>query len=246
MNEDRNRILGRLRHALSRPDLKFPPTVAPALTTADRMPVTHLEGSSRELRFQEELQALHGTCEIADSDVTARIQAIRKVEEWCTLSADTPGQSEDAHRLLVWPELDSLLPGLLDGLQGRGYDPVIPADMAGTETRTACARIAIGITGADAAFATTGSILLKSGPQHSRVASLLPLRHLALIPTTVLWDNVEQWLAHEEQQGTLHHVLRNSANLTLVSGPSKSADIESQLTWGVHGPMNLHAILIPA
>ena len=41
------------------------------------------------------------------------------------------------------------------------------------------------------------------------------------------------------------HDIRNSANLTLVSGPSKSADIESKLTLGVHGPKELHAVLYP-
>ena len=245
VSQQRAQILGRLRHTLADPDLKFPPPVSPALSTEERMPVTQLATGSKAIRFQEELQALHGTCEIADSFVTARMQAIHKVEEWNVLPGDVPAGSDGNTRLMVWPELDDLIPGLTDSLTDRNYDLVVPTDMAEIEARTDLAQIAIGITGADAAFATTGSILLKSGPQHSRVASLLPLRHLVLIPQTLLWDNVEQWLAQEQENGTLQHSLRNSANLTLVSGPSKSADIESRLTWGVHGPMNLHAIVIP-
>jgi len=223
-----------------------PPPAAPALTVADRRPVTRLEGSSRAVRFQEELQALHGTCERADSFVIARMQVMQKMKEWSALPGDGPAKSEDERRLLVWPELDHLIPGLTDSLQGQDYELVIPTDMTPPAVRADYARIAIGITGAAAAFATTGSILLKAGPRHSRVASLLPLRHLVLIPESILWDNVEQWLAQEQQDGALPHTVRNSANLTLVSGPSKSADIESRLTWGVHGPMNLHAIIIRA
>ena len=244
MSEARTRILGRLRHSLANPDLKFPPPAPPAVADADRIPVTDLEDSDRVMRFQAELETLHGTSESADSFVMARMQALRKVEEWSALPGDGPDKPEGESRLLVWPELDNLLPGLTDSLQSRGYELVVPTDMSPQEVRADFARIAIGITGAAAAFATTGSLLLKSGPQHSRVASLLPLRHLVLVPEAILWDNIEQWLAQEQQNGTLHHSVRNSANLTLVSGPSKSADIESRLTWGVHGPMNLHAIII--
>jgi hypothetical protein len=72
---------------------------------------------------------------------------------------------------------------------------------------------------------------------------LLPFRHVALIPFSRIYRNFEEWLAEQRELGTLVDTFRNRANLTLISGPSKSADIEMNMTLGVHGPKFVHAIL---
>lgn len=245
MSTARDAILGRLRHALADPGLPFPPRDTSPLAPAEHMQVTHLQGGreSAASRFRQELEALHGTCEIASSPVTARLHVVNQVQAWCTAEQKSDPPTEAAMRILVWPDLDEFLPGLAENLESRGYHLHAPEDIAAAETRRDIQQIAIGITAADAAFATTGSCLLKSGYGHSRIASLLPLHHLVLIPQAVLWANVEAWLEHEAQRGMLHHTMRDSANLTVVSGPSKSADIESRLIWGVHGPRHVHAVV---
>ena len=100
-----------------------------------------------------------------------------------------------------------------------------------------------GITGVDAAFAATGSMLMISAPGASRAASLLPLRHIALIPFSRLYANMEDFLSERRARGELTDLLRSRAAWQMITGPSKSADIEMNLTLGVHGPKHVHAIL---
>ena len=80
----RNEILDRIRIILSRPDLPFPPVDAPALTAAERMTVTRAEGEGRDLalRFAAELTQLHGTCDVLDSAVEARLALVNRLTDW--------------------------------------------------------------------------------------------------------------------------------------------------------------------
>ncbi len=79
-------------------------------------------------------------------------------------------------------------------------------------------------------------MIVPSGPTTSRVASLLPFRHMALIPFERLYPTMESWLREQREANTLADFLREHANVAMISGPSKSADIEMNLTLGVHGP----------
>ncbi len=247
MSDARTRILGQLRHALSNPQLRYPPPVTPPLPLAGRTPLTERSRDHERHadRFKAELEELHGTCAVAANPVEARMLAVQQVLAWAEEDQRLPGQDTDVVRLLAWPGLDAVIPGLADALAARGFRLCHPKDMSQQAVRAEMAEIRIGITAAYAAYAATGSLLLRTGPAHSRVASLLPFYHLAVIPETVLWLNFEDWLAYEQAHGTLAQTMRGCANLSLVSGPSKSADIESRLTLGVHGPRHLHAVIIP-
>jgi L-lactate dehydrogenase complex protein LldG len=103
------------------------------------------------------------------------------------------------------------------------------------DTRDFCATADAGLGGADAALAETGSILISSGPGRSRLATLLPPVHLALVPTSRLTPDIFTWTA--TRQGP------PPANMVLVSGPSKTGDIEQTLVIGVHGPRRFIVIL---
>lgn len=106
------------------------------------------------------------------------------------------------------------------------------------DLRAFCAAADVGLSGADAALAATGSIVIGSGPGKSRLATLLPPVHVALVPTDRLTTDLFTWTA--ARQGAM------PSNLTLVSGPSKTGDIEQILAVGVHGPKRFIVILYDA
>jgi L-lactate dehydrogenase complex protein LldG len=95
-----------------------------------------------------------------------------------------------------------------------------------------------GLTGADAGLAESGSIVLRSGPGRPRSASLLPGLHVAVLAV----DRLVRSLAHYAAQHPA--APQGISNLVVVTGPSRSADIEQELTLGVHGPRQLHVILV--
>ena len=73
---------------------------------------------------------------------------------------------------------------------GISIDTVTPGDMDSIERREELASATIGLTGADAALAETGSIVLASGPGRARLASLLPPIHVALVERHRLIDSL--------------------------------------------------------
>lgn len=249
MSSARDEILGKLRSSLARPDLRFPPPNPPALTGETRMTVTRADGGLEELaqRFGEELTALHGTFEVAETATEARLALINRIMAWMQQEESerkgavvTTGQERS---VLAWSANNLPIENIGAALEDLGLKLVAPSDLRSSDERDKVRHTRIGVTGVEAAFAGTGSMLMLAGPGTNRSASLLPFRHVALIPFSRLYRNFEEWLAEQREAGTLVDTFRNRANLSLISGPSKSADIEMNLTLGVHGPKFVHAIL---
>ena len=99
-----------------------------------------------------------------------------------------------------------------------------------------------GLTGADAAFADTGTLALTAGPGRPRLASLSVRTHVALLDPRCLYPSWAAWLA-AEGSGVAQR-LAGASNLTLITGPSRTGDIEMTLTVGVHGPGELIVVLV--
>jgi L-lactate dehydrogenase complex protein LldG len=244
----RDEILSGLRKTLDQPNLRFPPANTSPLDL-DRMTVTEALGGPYELafRFGQELVALHGSYEIVESTAEARLSLLNRIGAW--IEAEEAAQkgavikTGQERSILAWnPEL---LPvdGLAVALEDMHLLLVNPDNLDSEQAREDIRFIRYGVTGVDAAFASTGSMLMISGPGKSRVASLLPFYHVALIPFTRLYPTVESWLAKQRDDGALIQAMSEQANISMITGPSKSADIEMNLTLGVHGPKFLHAIL---
>lgn len=114
--------------------------------------------------------------------------------------------------------------------------PGIEWNLPGAENwREICSQADAGVTGAEAALAETGSVALTSGGGKSRLVSLLPPLHVALVPVSKLVTDLFAWV--KERPASF------PAQLVLVSGPSKTADIEQTLVVGVHGPKRFVVIL---
>ncbi|WP_195574188.1 LutC/YkgG family protein [Paenibacillus sp. 1001270B_150601_E10] len=98
----------------------------------------------------------------------------------------------------------------------------------------------IGITAVHAAVSYTGSIVLTSSATTGRTVSLLPTMLIAIIPVSKLKTRLGEVLRPMDAWSRAER----PAGIHFVSGPSRSADIENDLTIGVHGPGIVHALLI--
>ncbi len=104
------------------------------------------------------------------------------------------------------------------------------------------ATVRVGISGADAGLAATGSLVISSAPSQPRLTSLLPPVHAAVLSADRIVPDLESWLAAQRQAGLEH--FRRASQTVLISGPSRTGDIEMELVMGVHGPGEVHIILV--
>jgi L-lactate dehydrogenase complex protein LldG len=101
-------------------------------------------------------------------------------------------------------------------------------------------QVAAGITGANFALAATGSVVLESTSEAVRLATTLPDRHFVLLdPRKIVADE----LAAAPLLRDLHQLGPRNF-VAYITGPSRTADIERVLTIGVHGPRELHILLV--
>lgn len=119
-----------------------------------------------------------------------------------------------------------------DRLRGLGVD-------VAAFTPEAAAGADLGVTGAVAAVAATGSVAVDSGRAGGRTASLLPRVHLCVVDAARVVATPSDVLRPFTGHGD-----RLPANLVLISGPSRTGDIEQILTLGVHGPVALEIALV--
>jgi L-lactate dehydrogenase complex protein LldG len=101
----------------------------------------------------------------------------------------------------------------------------------------------IGITGVDYAIAETGSVILVPRKGLSRLVSLVPPVHVALVQPEEVIDTLDDLFLLRRL-----NFLENSGDmgsyLNFITGPSRTADIEQTLVVGVHGPKEVHLILL--
>jgi L-lactate dehydrogenase complex protein LldG len=96
----------------------------------------------------------------------------------------------------------------------------------------------MGISGVDYALADTGSLVVISAPGRARSASLVPPIHVALVKPEEVLADLNDLFPLLKERGTL------SSAIAFITGPSRTADIEMTLVVGVHGPQELHVIMV--
>lgn len=120
---------------------------------------------------------------------------------------------EFANGKACWRDPDCVAPGLPEGLAPSPWEAEV------------------GFTLGDLAVAETGSIVLSAGPGRARLASLASVHHIALVPCSSIVATME------EAFGRL-----SARTSVIITGPSRTADIEGVLVRGVHGPRELWVV----
>jgi L-lactate dehydrogenase complex protein LldG len=216
---ERKEFLGRIEKAV-------------AAATVPGLVITHPEPGLPDLpevdliaHFVEAFQMLDGVVHRdPPAEVISKIMAGLGVDEF-----------------VAWDQEHLPTDSLLDELAGRGYqrvETVLPSDPQDrVPHQLGYFDVKLGISAAVAALAESGSVVVTSGPGRSRLASVIPEVHVVLVPTTRLFRSLSHWAAQVESPEQL-------ANIMVVSGPSRTGDIELTLTKGVHGPGEIHAVLL--
>ena len=214
MNSAREEILARVRTALSRRPDAPVPPVPPTGRVGPR--AAGATDAEIEMLFAE-IGKLSG--------VTRRL---RNRNDLQSALADL-ARTEQVKKATLWATPDLRAWDVAGGLRALGVEMVSP--QAGMRAVAECD---LGVTGVDAALPETGTLVLRSSPEKPRVVSLLPRVHLAILRPSALRADLHQVFAEVKGDGYV----------VLVTGPSRTADIELTLTLGVHGPKSLHAWLL--
>lgn len=214
----RSTILGRIRAAQARPGGSGS---AEAVAARTDVPLWHArhgrsprpeQGADLVAAFQA--QALRMMCTVARVD--GMEQAPAAIAGWLKDVGLGP-------QAVCWPALGSL------DWAGAGLS---------VQARAATGDDRIGITGAFAAVAETGTLVLLSGPDTPASTHLLPETHIAIVAA-------DRIVAHYEDAFELMRCERGSPPraMNLVSGPSRTADIEQTIVLGAHGPFRVHIVI---
>ncbi len=199
---------------------------APPHPTEYRPVTIEPEGDLLE-RFRVEVERLSGKV-YAATDTESAIDFLLGI-------LDSVGEVDS---VMGWETLP--IPAIGGALSTKGITMTVP--LARREGRADVLReiepIKVGITGADAAFATTGTLALTTRDGQGRLPSLLPPVHIALLPRGSIYPRLEDWL-HEDGR----YALMQSNSVVFITGPSRTSDIEMQTILGVHGPAELHVIV---
>ncbi len=169
-------------------------------------------------KFKAEVEALAGNFTLCSNE-----KVVEKVLEIL--------RTKGLDQLLTWEA--RYLPVEVLGKLSREEIHIIHPTAESLETSSL---IRAGLTGASAGIADTGSLLLLGGSGRPLTASLLPQIHIALLREEDIFENLEQVLRQID--------IMQAPAAILVTGPSRTADIEMTLTIGVHGPGELHVICI--
>lgn len=94
------------------------------------------------------------------------------------------------------------------------------------------------LTSSAGAIAATGSLVIWPDHHEPRLMSLLPPLHIALLRASGIEDNLYTMMQKQKWAEAM------PTNLLLVSGPSKTADIEQVLAFGAHGPKELVVLIL--
>jgi L-lactate dehydrogenase complex protein LldG len=204
---------------------RYKPTHAPDIAwTPGEEPRESAPIEDPPARFIEELEALGGHGK--------RVENLEEAREYVLSLARERG----AERLIRWDveELEAL--GVDGPLAEAGVEVALWRDLE--DFREVAARADIGLSTAEWAIADTGSLVLTSGLGKGRTVTLLPPTYVAVVPAEKVLRTVPEAIQKYAGDGGL------PANVVFHTGPSRSGDIEMEIFVGMHGPGDVHVLLV--
>jgi L-lactate dehydrogenase complex protein LldG len=206
---------------------KYKPTQSPDVAwTPNEEPQESPWIEDPPTRFLEELEALGGH--------GRRVATLGEAREYVLELARERG----AKRLVRW-DVEELEEMGVDGPLGEtGVEVAVWRDLE--DFREVASRADIGLSTAAWAIAETGSLVIEGGPGRGRTVTLLPPTHVAVVPVGRMLRTVPEAIGKYAggEGGAL------PANVTFHTGPSRSGDIEMSIFVGMHGPGDVHVVLV--
>jgi len=120
----------------------------------------------------------------------------------------------------------------------QGLPQLIPYDDNIEQLKEMVFNVDAGITSAAGAIADTGALILWPTPEEPRLMSIVPTIHIAILQADTVHNSLSEVMQKENWPAKM------PGNVLLVSGPSKTADIEMTLAFGVHGPKELIVLIL--
>ena len=178
-------------------------------------------------RFYHELTAVGGGVRIVRSTAEASAALRDEIEHFRARRVITAARTEFSRFDFAWLWQELGARAILD-----------PGTRSETEQRAALISAEIGLTTVDCAIAATGSLVLSAATTRPRALSLLPTVHVAVLFASQI----------RAQLGAAFVLLARPPGLPsaahVITGPSRTSDIENDLTIGVHGPSAVTAIVV--
>ena len=190
---------------------------AASAVPAVRIAIPEVSATERESQFFSALEKLNMKTYRAKSEADARTYADQLIAGRSAVASNSPVLARCGIATLA---------GVACGFT------------AATDLRAMCASASLGITSADYALADTGTLVMLSSQEEARMISLLPPAHLAIVPRDRLLTGLDELLS------VLPTPARRSSSMVFITGPSRTADIEQILVRGVHGPGEVHVVLL--
>ena len=215
----RDTILARLRRSLE----GTTPIADPFDATLVDEPWSYAS-AERVTRLKELMTAVHSEVLLTNSHewpkLLADVLAARKINKLLIAPNTVHGQAFSAHCQAVQNPVQLL-----------AYDRPIEE-----WKRELFDDVPASFTGTLAGIAATGTLVVQPSSAEPRLMSLVPPLHIALLNASQIYDNL-----YQAQQ---HWPKPMPSNLLLISGPSKTADIEQVLAYGAHGPKDLIVLIV--
>ena len=232
----REQMLDRVRKALGRTETGLTVASLPAVDLAGVMPP--LEAKDYQSKFEAELEKVAG--------VSYRVVTKAELEsvfEVILALAETHAVSLSGNPLLAELGVAEMLTSLNKFVTSwEGGTGITGKDSLSDFTKASFAAGA-GVTGVDFVLAESGSLVLSSKTEGVQVASLAPPIHIALYRRSQLVGSLDEVLGKLPISGATNR-RADGRSVVFITGTSRTADIEQILIRGVHGPRQVHAVLV--